>query len=224
MTDIDKNIDSWQDTQNSKYLDLIGYRIANESLTWIDQFLDYVNLFTLKINCIDIKDVGCQAFQVYKQLTDRKIKLNYFGYEIEQKYVDIGLSFFPELIENIFVHDFMTSSDILKTDISVCSATIEHINNWKSFLKILLLSTNKYAYIRTFLADEEIKSTCKTENSLSSYIIWQFSFNEFINEIKKYGFRVEIIIDKYTNSLPKKLNVYPPETFRSFYILSCEKI
>lgn len=100
----DQNLsqNSWQHTQNSDYVKLIRDRIENVDLTWVKQFLDIINHEADTSNRISIKDIGCQSFQFYKQIKKNKLPYDYYGYELDESYVKIGLEYFPEL-KKIFI-------------------------------------------------------------------------------------------------------------------------
>jgi hypothetical protein len=102
---------------------------------------------------LSIKDIGCQTFQVYKQIKSKNLSFHYYGYELDKNYVDIGLKYFPELESKEIIGNFLEVSKPIYTDVSVCSATLEHIDDWILFLEKILESTSSYVYIRTFMGD-----------------------------------------------------------------------
>ena len=112
----DQNLsqNSWQHTQNSDYVKLIRDRIENVDLTWVKQFLDIINHEADTSNRISIKDIGCQSFQFYKQIKKNKLPYDYYGYELDESYVKIGLEYFPELKKNIYLGDFTKYNEIKK--------------------------------------------------------------------------------------------------------------
>jgi hypothetical protein len=161
----------WQHTQNDAYLNLIESRLKHSNLTWIDQFLELIEFHCPNLNNKSLKDVGCQSFQFYKQLTSKKFALDFYGFELEPTYIEIGLKYFPELKDKFQICDFSSLTNVKKTNISITSATIEHCENWKDFLKNLLTSSSHLVLIRTFLGDVSETSHLKKNGAINSYLV-----------------------------------------------------
>jgi hypothetical protein len=215
---------SWQHTQNANYLELIKNRIESVELTWVTQFLDsLINLEKLNDN-LTIKDIGCQTFQVYKQIKSKNLSYQYFGYELDKTYIDFGLKYFPELQSKVTLGNFLEIKEPIHTDISVCSATIEHIDNWILFLEKILGSTSDYVYIRTFLGETTQRVVGYHSGAAEGYPIWQFSFQDMFTAIRDFGFYPELRKDTHTESLPRLLNVSPNGIIRSTYVIQAKRI
>ncbi len=215
---------SWQHTQNAKYLELIKKRIETVELTWVSQFLEsLINLKKINKN-YSIKDIGCQTFQVYKQIKSKNLPYQYFGYELDKTYLNLGLKYFPELKSKVILGNFLQIKEPKHTDISVCSATIEHVDNWILFLEKMLNSTSNYIYIRTFMGETTQRVVGYTSGATEGYPIWQFSFQDMFSAIRDFGFYPELIKDRFTESLPKLLNVNPNGIIRATYIIQAKKI
>jgi hypothetical protein len=196
---------------------MIRNRLEKIDLTWVSQFID---ILENELNTpASIKDIGCQAFQFYKEIKKRGLPYDYLGYELDQDYVDIGLDYFPELNKKFFVGDFAKFKEIAQTEASVCSATIEHIDDWVGFLQRILKSTSEVAIIRTFLGENIRRDLCSHLGAEDSYPIWQFSFGEFCAEVSRCGFVPEIRRDKYTDSVPKCLEVLQDGIVRTQYVI-----
>ncbi len=215
---------SWQHTQNLDYIKLIRERMENVDLTWVSQFIEIIkNEFSTRI--ISIKDVGCQSFQFYKQIKKNNLPYEYYGYELDEEYVKIGLEYFPELRNNFYLGDFTNFENIKETDISLCSATIEHIDNWNLFLEKMLSSTSKTTIIRTFLGESTERISVRTKDAKTDYPIWQFGFRDFLNAIDKQGWKPEIKRDIYTDSLPiyKSYGIDKTPVIRTQYVIVSKK-
>ena len=213
---------SWNHKQGPGYLPRIRSRLQGVDLVWVSQFLDILQSQDDK--SASIKDVGCQSFQFYKELKQRGITTDYQGYELDQSSVDLGLEFFPELKGKVIVGDFAKLSEVQQTDVTVCSATIEHIDNWVDFLQRLLNTTSHTTIIRTFLGEETQRELCNHIGASAPYPIWQFSFRDFLTEIRRCGFFPEICRDQYTDSLPKFLDVLPDGTIRTQFVIIARRI
>ena len=213
---------SWLHTQGPGYLSRIRHRIENTEMVWTSQFLDILQGESNEL--VSVKDIGCQAFQFFKEIKKRNLQFDYYGYELEQAYVDIGLEYFPELSKKVFVGDFAKLHEVKHTDVTICSATIEHIDNWIDFLQRMLITTSKVAVIRSFFGENTKRNMCNHHDLTDAYPIWQFSFAEFLGTVKKCGFIPEIVRDRYTDSLPKYLDVCPVGIIRTQYVVVARRI
>lgn len=191
----------WQHTQNSEYTSLVRNRLENTDLSWVAQFIDIIEA-ELETDQISIKDIGCQAFQFYKQIKRHGLLYDYTGYELDEEYVRIGLEYFPEMEGRYHLGDFTKITDVAPTDVSICSATLEHVDDWKILLRRLFGSTRKLVVIRTLLGETTQRTSVKKVGALLSYPIWQFGFDEILNEIDKNDWLPELRRDRYTDSLP----------------------
>lgn len=213
---------SWIQTQGPNYLSMIRQRIENVDLVWVSQFLDILQGEPDK--SVSVKDIGCQAFQFYKEVKRRGVSLDYYGYELDQNYVDLGLEYFPELTNKVIVGDFAKLYEVKHTDVTVCSATIEHIDCWIGFLQRMLNTTSNVVVIRSFFGENTKREICNHNGATDNYPIWQFSFSEFLAVIRKCGFYPEIVRDRYTDSLPKYLDVLPDGIVRTQYVVVARRI
>ncbi len=213
---------SWIHTQGPDYLNMIRHRIENVDLVWVSQFLDILQGESDK--SVSVKDIGCQAFQFYKEIKKRGVPFDYHGYELDQNCVDLGLEYFPELSKKVLVGDFAKLDEVKHTDVTVCSATIEHIDSWIGFLQRMLNTTSNVVVIRSFFGENTKRDICNHNGATDNYPIWQFSFSEFLAVIRKCGFFSEIVRDRYTDSFPKYLDVLPDGIIRTQYVVVARRI
>jgi hypothetical protein len=136
----------------------------------------------------------------------------------------LGLKYFPELESKVTFGNFLEIKEPLHTDISVCSATIEHIDNWVLFLEKMLGSTSNYVYIRTFMGETTQRVVGYHSGATDGYPIWQFSFQDMFAAIRDFGFYPELRKDTFTESLPRLLNVSPNGIIRSTYVIQAKRI
>ena len=134
------------------------------------------------------------------------------------------MQYFPELQTNVKLGNFLKVKEPICTDVSVCSATLEHIDNWSLFMEKMLDSTSDYAYIRTFMGETTQRLVGHHSGSKEGYPIWQFSFIELFSIIRDLGFYPELRKDAHTESLPRLLNVSPNGIVRSMYVIQCERV
>lgn len=195
----------WQHTKSEAYIESVEQRLLNVSLTWVEQFLDIIAERNVEIPA-SINDFGCQSFQFYKGLKSRLLDFDYHGYDLEAKYVEIGLRVFPELVDKYSLMDISTSQPQRASDISVMSATLEHILDYRSALKNILTHTNRLVILRTFLGDKTHCSIARENGAPHDYLIYEFSFSEIMGIFDELGFTTSIIRDRYTDSMPKYLS------------------
>jgi hypothetical protein len=214
----------WHHTQNSEYLTSIRKRIESTDLTWVRQFLDII-VHRRGRDHLSIKDIGCQAFQFYKEIKKRNLNYSYFGYDLDATYVNLGLEFFPELTEMVHIGDFSTIENVNATDVSVCSATIEMVDNWVKFLTKLCDSTEQLIVMRTFLGESTQRASKRQEGATEDYQIWQFAFTEFFDLMAKLGWHPEVFRDEYTDSLPVYHNYGKSQggVVRTQYVIVAER-
>ena len=65
------------ETRGEKEIDLYKYRIKNIRLTWCKQILNIIHHFNIK----KINDLGCNYFQLYKEINFQKKKFSNFGFD-----------------------------------------------------------------------------------------------------------------------------------------------
>ena len=194
----------FQKSQNSDYLKVIIKRAKAEYLTWVEQFLDIIeaNIDLKRQNTIN--DIGCNVGQFWKGLARRKLKIKYRGFDIEPVYLKAAKSIFPEAKNCFYLVDIARKVPP-RADISVVSATLEHLEFLFPGLDHILKSTTKLLLLRTFLAEYRDKTIFIKKNAKTYYYINAYSFSEIAEYLEKYGFKTEIVRDRYTDSLPKYL-------------------
>ncbi len=180
---------------NEKQFDLYKIRLKEVNLTWCNQVIDLIK----NSNINSIKDIGCNYFQFYKELKLRKLKTNYFGYDIDDKYIKLGLTKFPELKKKFKIGN-CENIKLLKTDFSIMSAVLEHVDSPIELLNNVISSTRKIVCIRTYLGTKSQNMIIKkSPNQILPYNCNQFSFKMIENKLKEYNFKSFFILDKATN-------------------------
>jgi SAM-dependent methyltransferase len=195
-------------TQNKDYLDLSIKRLNEPALIWVSQFTDIINS---KIKSFDkpsirINDIGCNVGHFYRNVNEIKSKVNYTGFDISQTYLDIALNHFPEA--NFILED-IGSSKFDKTkyncDISIISATLEHIEDYEVFLENVFESTNDLVLIRTFIGNESRKDYCLKPGATQSYLIRQFKLAELKDKSFNSSWNCGEIEDLATGGVQKQV-------------------
>ena len=195
-------------TQNKDYLDLSIKRLNEPALIWVSQFTDIINS---KIKSIDkpvfkINDIGCNVGHFYRNINEINSKVNYAGFDISKTYLDIAQSHFPEAS---FIQEDVGSSKFDKNkyncDISVISATLEHIENYEVFLENVFQSTNELVLIRTFIGNESRKDYCLKPGANQSYLIRQFKLAELTDKSFNSSWNCDEIEDLATGGVQKQV-------------------
>ena len=170
-------------------------RLNTVNIIWCNQVIDFIQNSKIK----SIKDIGCNYFQFYKELKLRKIKTKYFGYDIDDHFIKLGLVKFPELKKKYKIGN-CENIKLLKTDFSIMSAVLEHVENPIKLLNNVISSTRKIICIRTYLGAKSYKAVANNfKNQILPYNCNQFSFKDIEYKLKKKGFKVFFILDKAAN-------------------------
>lgn len=215
---------NFKNNSNTKKKDLRIYedRIQNINLTWVDQVISILSPLISKKK-MSLNDYGCNLFQLYKGIKKYNLnkKILYTGYDHDKHYIKIGLKYFPELKKKFRIIDLEKVTP-KRSDISVISATLEHMINPDKALNKILNSTKKAIIIRTFLGKKKIRKLFRDKRFVDNpYFINQFSFSWLKNKlIKKKFTRIEIFKDKATKG---KTKLIYPKIKRRFYIIIATK-
>jgi 2-polyprenyl-3-methyl-5-hydroxy-6-metoxy-1,4-benzoquinol methylase len=195
-------------TQNKDYLDLSIKRLNEPALIWVSQFTDIINSkmkyfdkLALKIN-----DIGCNVGHFYRNINQINSKVNYTGFDISKTYLDIAHNHFPEanfILEDVGSNKF--DKNKYNCDISVISATLEHIEDYEVFLENVFQSTNDLVLIRTFIGNESRKDYCLKPGANQSYLIRQFKSAELKDKSFNSSWNCEEIEDKATGGVQKQV-------------------
>ena len=90
-------------------------------------------------------------------------------------------------------------------DISVISATLEHIEDYETFLKNIFDSTRLFVILRTFIGEESLKEYCLKPGASQSYLIRQFTLDELKNKLFNLSWKTELTQDNATEGKEKEV-------------------
>ena len=202
------------ETRGISEIKLYQYRLKNIRLTWCKQVLKIISKYKIKT----INDIGCNYFQLYKEikLSKKKYDYDYHGYDHDKKFLNIGLKKFPELMKK---HTICNAEicKIRKTDCTVASAIIEHTDNPFLLIKKILKTTKKIVIIRSSFANQA-NTKLTTYNAKKKIYQNTFSFNRIKKIFNKNKFSVSYILDEATNYSTKGKKVSPKKKM-FFYIM-----
>jgi trans-aconitate methyltransferase len=192
-------------TQNNEYLKLSRKRLSEPPLIWVNQFTQIINDFiNQKKSTFVVNDIGCNVGHFARNVELINSNIDYRGIDISATYLEIAKHHFPGL--NFYLEDFSQKNLKLpqfKCDISVVSATLEHIEDYNQFLKNIFDSTSHMVLIRTFVGKNSEKDYCLKEGANQSYLIRQFMISDLVNQDFNKDWLFELIIDDATRSEPK---------------------
>ena len=203
------NASDWHlQTQNGDYLDLSVKRLSSPILIWVDQITGLINKNLENMNEKDIRinDIGCNVGHFYRNIVQIKRNVNYLGFDISDTYLELARSHFPTanfVNEDVGSKNFDTAK--YKCDISVISATLEHIEDYELFLKNIFESTKLFVVLRTFIGDKSLEDYCLKPGASHSYLIRQFRFEDLKDKPFNLGWKHEVIQDAATDSKEKEV-------------------
>ena len=178
-------------------LKLYKKRLENIRLTWCQQVFEIIK--KLNFSNPKINDLGCNYFPFYKEIKFNNYVCDYFGYDIDEKFIKLGLTKFPEL-KNKYKLANIEKTNLRKCDISIISGTLEAVENPEKVIKGIILSTKKIIILRTFLSDKEEVKLIKNKKLIDQpYFLNCFSYNMIIEYFIKNDFFPKIYPDLATN-------------------------
>ena len=192
-------------TQNDEYLKLSSQRLSEPPLIWVNQFTQIINDFIGENkDKYVINDIGCNVGHFARNVELINADIAYRGIDISKTYLEIAKYHFPKL--DFFIEDFAQKElniSQFNCDISVVSATLEHIDDYEQFLSNIFETTSQMVLIRTFIGETSEMDYCLKEGATQSYLIRQFVLSDLVNKGFNKDWLFEEIIDEATLSKPK---------------------
>ena len=192
-------------TQNDEYLRLSSQRLSEPPLIWVNQFTQIINDFVgEKKGKYVINDIGCNVGHFARNVELINADIAYRGVDISKTYLEIAKHHFPEL--DFYIEDFAQKELNISQfycDISVVSATLEHIDDYEQFLNNIFKTTRQMVLIRTFIGETSEMDYCLKEGATQSYLIRQFVLSDLVNKGFSKDWLFEEIADEATLSKPK---------------------
>lgn len=192
-------------TQNDEYLKLSSQRLSEPPLIWVNQFTQIINDFVGENNGkYVINDIGCNVGHFARNVELINADIAYRGIDISKTYLEIAKHHFPKL--DFYIEDFAQKELNISQfycDISVVSATLEHIEDYEQFQSNIFKTTRQMVLIRTFIGETSEMDYCLKEGATQSYLIRQFVLSDLVNKSFNKDWLFEEIIDEATLSEPK---------------------
>ena len=192
-------------TQNDEYLKLSSQRLSEPPLIWVNQFTQIINDFIgeNKEEYV-INDIGCNVGHFARNVELINTDIAYRGIDISKTYLEIAKLHFPKL--DFYIEDFAQKElniSQFNCDVSIVSATLEHIDDYEQFLSNIFKTTSQMILIRTFIGETSEMDYCLKEGATQSYLIRQFVLSDLVNKGFNKDWLFEEIIDEATLSKPK---------------------
>jgi 2-polyprenyl-3-methyl-5-hydroxy-6-metoxy-1,4-benzoquinol methylase len=185
----------WHSTQNQDYILLLKSRLNGPLLHWVDQFVKIISQSIGEGGTITINDLGCGVGNFFRGVDCLQGSINYRGYDVSDIYLSIAREFFPA---GNFLKLDISEQMPQEADVTVMSATLEHIDNYTNALKNIFSSTKKLFILRTFVGPESLFDRCRTFQATDSYLIRQFTIEEIRSNLPE-GWRYDLLEDSATN-------------------------
>ena len=189
------------------------HRLKHVRLKWCKHIFNILDELNIKINTIN--DIGCNYFQLYKEIKLRKVKYDYFGYDICKDYIDLGLSKYPEL-NNKYKLLNAENTKPRKADCTIASGVLEHCDKPSKMLENILITTKKIIIIRTNMDHTRNNFVLKKGKKEMNYRV--FSFKKISKIFQKKGFLPIFILDKASKD-SKVRKLIAKNEYRTMYIL-----
>ena len=174
---------------------------------------------------ISINDIGCNYGQLYKEIKKRGLqdKFDYFGFDHDNNFMEIGRKYFPEIKEKLIKLDIEKDAPKI-SDISICSATFEHLDNPILALKNILQTTSQIMILRTFVGSENINFVLNDKKFVDQpYNINQFNLFDLSEIFFENNFDFCCLKDEATKSLIYEVDK-SSGVFRQFYVVVGNKL
>jgi SAM-dependent methyltransferase len=183
-----------------KNIDLYKDRAKNVDLIWCNQVTSLIEQLTDKNKQYNVNDIGCNYGQLYKELIRNKIekKYHYRGYDIDKKFLEIAKENFSELNNKVSILNIETETPP-SAQITICSATFEHLDNPFQGLNNLFESTTQHLILRTFVGTKNIRFIQSNTDLVDHpYNVNQFELYEMSQKFFEKGFNFCCIPDHAT--------------------------
>jgi hypothetical protein len=204
------NSNEWSETQNEDYLALSEKRLLEPKLKWVKQFCAILNKeikdsILCTTQAISLNDYGCNVGHFFRGLDEVSYGIDYRGFDVSSIYLDIAKKTFGNKhFHMLDVSDSSSSNEyIFKCDISVISATLEHIEDYEAAVSNIFKHTSNLVIMRTFVGEFALKDICRTIGAKADYIIRQFTIEDLVRIPLELGWSYRQEVDIATMGVLK---------------------
>ncbi len=192
--------------QDEDYLHLSLQRLEDGSppLHWCAQFADIIrDQFRGATGPLSIHDIGCNVGHFCRVLPELQHEVIYRGYDISETYLGLARERHPQ--HSFGLLDIATELPAEEADVSIISATLEHIEQWEAALSNILASTRQQVLLRSFFGMQGASDMYKKAQAARPYLIRQFTFEQVASAAAGMGFSTRFLRDRATDSIPQYL-------------------
>lgn len=192
--------------QDEDYLQLSLKRLQDDNppLDWCVQFADQLRGSSRPANGVmTLHDIGCNVGHFCRVLERIGERVHYRGYDISDTYLAIARSRYPT--QQFSFLDIAAAAPEERADISIVSATLEHVEDWQSALNNILSTTERCLLLRSFFGLKRASDLYKKVSASQPYLIRQFTFEEVAEKAYARGFATRFLRDRSTDSVPQYL-------------------
>lgn len=206
MSPTSHEMDWHRNFQDDDYLRLSLQRLEDDSplLYWCTQFADIIReQFKGSAEPLFISDIGCNVGHFCRVLPQLQHEVTYRGYDISTTYLDLARKLHPK--HSFSLLDIATELPQQNADVTVISATLEHIEDSETALKNILKTTGNLVLLRSFYGMQPARHMYKKPHSTHPYLIRQFTFEQVAAAALSQGFSTRFYRDRATDSIPQYL-------------------
>jgi hypothetical protein len=149
-----------------------------------------------------MNDIGSYVGHFFRAIPDIKAEIDYNGFDVSEIYLTIARQFFDS--DSFFYFD-ISDGVPRKADVTVISATLEHIEDHEKAIKNILESTNELVILRTFIGEQYLEEYCKKDGAIDPYLIKQFTLYLLEKHFNKFIWDMEMVEDEATGGLSKNV-------------------
>lgn len=192
--------------QDDEYLKLSLDRLRDDHppLDWCLQFAEMIGSRPIQVGQPwELNDVGCNVGHFCKALSRLATPPVYRGYDISETYLQIARKRYPQ--HSFHFLDIAADAPEQDADVSIVSATLEHIEAWESALKHILQSSRQAVVLRSFFGEVELSDHYKKADAGLPYLIRQFTFRQMAETALSLNFKTRFLRDRATDSIAQYL-------------------
>lgn len=192
--------------QDEDYLHLSLERLEDSSppLLWCSQFAEIIReQFPGKGSTLAIHDIGCNVGHFCRVIPELQHEVLYRGFDISETYIALARE--RHRGNSFCLLDIAAEAPAQEADISIISATLEHIEQWEDALSNILASTRQQILLRSFFGMQSASDMYKKSHAAHHYLIRQFTFEQVANVASSKGFSTRFLRDRATDSIPQYL-------------------
>jgi putative methyltransferase (TIGR04325 family) len=180
----------------------------------MEQFKLLINLIKrIKKPEIKVLDIGCGAGHLYRSLKKLDKSIIYVGVDISDLYIDMAKKCFSGEKNVSFIKGDITDLKLSDNsyDVVVCYQVLPYLPDYKKAVRELARVAKEHVFIRLYLGDythiiKVYRWGFKRGAPFQYYNV--YSQDEFVNYLRKCGFReIKVYEEKFKTKIKKKKDI-----------------